>query len=442
MSLINEIADYVISAEFDVDDHIGVHLLDTITAIVTGSYTKDFKNIKILYNESEYIGRSGILDEISLWVSAARLSETDDIHTLSCTTPGAIVWPTALLLGRNLSPPPTAEDLASAVNVGYNIITSFGESFNGPFIVYKGIWPTLLASTVGTAAVSSRLLGLGRRQTANALSLALTTSYSVSIISHKALPARWLTIGRAASMGVFSALAARRGFTSNLSIIEDKTFENAYNITLDKSKLLLKSDVKSIKATSLKEYCSAKQAISSIEAFNKFLSSGIKPSNIKEIKVFTPTIYTSMVSQIPNYSDRLASITSVPYQLAAAGFKPNILYDVKRYPVFFNRMMHQFLKKVKVLADKKLDKYYPRRWPAKVYIDTGNEILEHMVVETRGDVTSEYSLENAVSKFNNLTRNIMKKSEASKILKESLRVAENLKNFSGVTNMVRQFITR
>src|SRR6266853_1601807 len=113
--------------------------------------------------------------DVATHCALARLSEIDDIHLASTTTPGAIVVPGAVAIAAaHRDRDPAA--LAAAMMAGYEVMVRFGQAIDGPSILYRGIWPTYLAAPLGIAAVAARLLGLDARQTAHALALAVARS--------------------------------------------------------------------------------------------------------------------------------------------------------------------------------------------------------------------------------------------------------------------------
>src|SRR5262244_2244205 len=78
--------------------------------------------------------------DVATHCALARLSEIDDIHLASTTTPGAIVVPGAIAIAaacRNRDP----DTLAAAMTAGYEAMIRFGQAIGGPSILYRGIWP-------------------------------------------------------------------------------------------------------------------------------------------------------------------------------------------------------------------------------------------------------------------------------------------------------------
>jgi hypothetical protein len=73
------------------------------------------------------------------------LTEVDDIHMASCTTPGSVVIMTALALaGAGYGSCDGTDFYADAIHTGYEVMTRLGEAVSGPEILHEGVWPTYL----------------------------------------------------------------------------------------------------------------------------------------------------------------------------------------------------------------------------------------------------------------------------------------------------------
>src|SRR5215470_9348582 len=167
--------------------------------------------------------------DVATHCALARLSEVDDIHLASTTTPGAIVVPGAVTMAaavRNRD----ADALAAAMIAGYEVMVRFGQAIDGPSVLYRGIWPTYFATPLGIAAVAACLLDLDAPQCAHALALALVRS--APGVGHHNLPttSRWLAVGQAAEAGLTAALAARAGFTSDLGLLDSGYLPGVFQV--------------------------------------------------------------------------------------------------------------------------------------------------------------------------------------------------------------------
>src|SRR2546427_2627891 len=172
-----------------------LHVADTVGAWIAGSATPEGRAL-LKFGAN----RDAMPDRVAMHCALARLSEIDDIHLASGTTPGALVVPAALTIAASLGQKGAA--LAEAIAVGYDAMVRLGSGLGGPAILTRGIWPTYLAAPFGVAAVASRLLGLDQKQGANALAIA--PGFSAPAVGRPSGPSmsRWLAIGNAARNGV------------------------------------------------------------------------------------------------------------------------------------------------------------------------------------------------------------------------------------------------
>ena len=202
-------------------DLVGLHLIDTVGAWIAGAHTTEgsaLLRFRAAMSEDGPAGDALALD-LATRCALARLSEIDNIHLASMTTPGGIVIPAALTLAA-ATPAATADDVIAAILAGTEAMIRLGRAVDGPAILYRGIWPTYLAAPFAVAAVAARLRKLDDRAAANALALALMLA--APGVGHHNAPttSRWFAVGQAARHGLTAALAAQRGFTSDLALGE------------------------------------------------------------------------------------------------------------------------------------------------------------------------------------------------------------------------------
>jgi 2-methylcitrate dehydratase PrpD len=194
---------------------VELHLIDTVGAWIASTSTQEGKALlDFRATMRAQGGHDPVALDLATRCALARLSEIDDIHLASMTTPGSIVIPGALTIAGGLSGV-QADDVTAAILAGYEAMTRLGRAIDGPAILYRGIWPTYFAAPFGIAAVAARLFRLDARQTSNALALALT--FAAPGVGHHnaATTSRWLAVGNAARNGLAAAQAAQAGFTAD-----------------------------------------------------------------------------------------------------------------------------------------------------------------------------------------------------------------------------------
>ena len=365
------------------------------------------------------------LDDVAINCGLARLSEIDDIHLASMTTPGGIVIPAALTLSRLV--PAAPEALAPAIMVGYEVMIRLGLAIGGPTILYRGIWPTYFAAPFATAAVAARLLGLDARQSAHALALALTSA-SPGVGHHGAATgSRWFAVGRAAQNGVTAALAARDGFTSDINILDGTFLREVYGITLDSSALVDGlGKHHALAAVSFKPWCAARQTMAATAALRQLLDDGLAIDDITEIKVSLPPPQVKMVDHGVTAGDRASHLTSVPYQMAIAGLNPDAAYDVAQSPSVLPDGVRALMNKIRIEGDESLLTNYPRVWRARVRVAARGGSRERDISEVPGDPGCAFDADAIKAKFHRFVEPVLGASMAKMALENSLCALDHL----------------
>jgi 2-methylcitrate dehydratase PrpD len=410
-----------------VREHLAIHLLDTVGAWIAGSATEEGKKLARLESNPDQplcvLGRQP-LDRIALGVATTRLTEIDDIHMQSCTTPGAVVVPTALVLAAHIQRR-DARAFASALSAGYEVMTRFGVAVAGPSVLQQGIWPTYLAAPVCAAAVAARLLGLTADKTANALGIALAMTTGAPGKPIGASP-RWLLLGMAARAGCSAALAAACGYAGDLTLVDDDWMNRTHGIGCDGGPLVAAAhEDGAIGALSLKPYCAAKQTIAAIDAFRNLLNQGISLRDIVALRVYVPPAYAEMIGPRDAAASRLARITSAAYQLALAAYRPAELENVVRPNFASDPEIAAFMARVEIVPDKGLEPIYPQRWPAGVeaVLKNGRRKMD-LVLDATGDPLRSCDLD-IRAKFHRVADPAIGTSAADELAKACLIATEN-----------------
>src|SRR5438552_18443257 len=103
-------------------ERLRLHIADTLGMILQGALLAEGKAAIAL--GSPLVG----------WCASARLTEADDIHLTSCTTPGSVVVPTALHLAST-GAFETWEEFVAVVLAGYETLIRVGYAIDGPRIL-------------------------------------------------------------------------------------------------------------------------------------------------------------------------------------------------------------------------------------------------------------------------------------------------------------------
>jgi 2-methylcitrate dehydratase PrpD len=355
------------------------HVLDTLVAAAAAARTSEARSLAFLF-----AGRARP-ERIGARAAIIRLSEIDDIHLPSCTTPSAAAVATALSLAGETGDFDPAR-LASAIWAGTETMTRMGEAVRGPEILYRGVWPSCFAAPLSAAATAARLQGLDPDRTADALSLALMLTTRGSGRPHGSPSFRWAMFAQAVAAGLSAVEAVAAGYRGDPALLDGKAFEDSWGFALEREHLANGSPARSVyPALSFKPFCSAKQAIAAVEAFWKVLQSGLAPDSITAVRVKVPPAYAGMIGLKAQPGLRTSTLVSAARQLALVAYARARLYDVDRSEPVTDPAIAQFEAKVEIVADAALAQYYPRAWPAEVEVVTKGGTLCERVIEALGD---------------------------------------------------------
>ena len=404
-----------------------LHLADTVGAWIAAAGTPEARALLRFTSARDPIAGSAgsnpfgeaIPGRVAVNCALARLSEVDDIHLGSGTTPGALVVPAALTMGAALGSPGAA--ISEAVAVGYDAMVRLGAALDGARILYRGIWPTYFTAPFGVAATAVRLFGLSEVRSAHALGIALSLASPSVGRQSGAEMARWLAIGNAARNGVFAALAARAGFTADLNIFEGDLFSSIYNMTPDKAALAgAPDDRPALLETSFKPWCAARQTMAAAQALREILESGVAASEISGLVVSVPPPYFRMIDHGIVAGDRASHLTSVSYQLAQAAFAPGAMLDAKQAPDSVPDEMREFMRKVNVKADEELLRHFPMSWPARLEVRAQSGAHEKLVLHVPGDPQRPFDESMLAAKFRRATTPLIGEPKADELLRSCL----------------------
>lgn len=202
--------------------------IDTIGVMVPGAQelvVQKLISIGLLFGEgkSSVIGhtlKTSIVNAALLNGTAAHALDFDDDFDPAKAHPSAVLVPTLLLLAELFEK--SGFDLLDAYIVGLEIMGLIGQGLN-PFHRKRGWHATITIGTIAATAAASRLLGLDRDQTKNALSI--STSFSGGSMAQFGSEMKPLHAGMASSFAIQSAILAKSGIVGG-----DDTLSGPYGI--------------------------------------------------------------------------------------------------------------------------------------------------------------------------------------------------------------------
>lgn len=389
-------------------DRMKQHLVDIVGARIAGSRT----------HEGIAVSRfaSSIRDPLHASVIAgcahARCTEVDDIHLTSCTTPGSVVVPTVMALAANGDLKSMGECCA-AMLAGYESMIRLGLAIDGPAALQHGVWPTHFAAAFGSAAATSRALGLNVQQTAGALATALAFGSGEPVPGMSPSSSRWMTLGIAAADGMLTARAAREDIVGSADAIP-----SLRALTNGLGRRHLVDDL------GMKPFPTARQALAAIEAVQSIATrEELAAEEITSIVAALPQGQRTIVDRPEMPATRFGSIVSLQYQIALALTAPQHLSDVERTPLVDTPELRRLMSRIRVQRARDLDARYPRAWPARVSIRANGRLFTSLVVNPKGDARRPFEWDDVERKFVRLTGGVIGEKKARQVVSETRRAS-------------------
>jgi 2-methylcitrate dehydratase PrpD len=403
------------AASDEVRELLELHLIDSVGAWIAGAATAEGRLLHRFREAMQNETPASLGLDLATRCALARLSEIDDIHLASMTTPGAIVIPGALTLAAAL-PAVTTNDVTAAMLAGYEAMIRLGRTIDGPTMLYRGIWPTYFTAPFGIAAVAARLLRLNGEATADALALALTLA-SPGVGHHNAATtSRWFAVGNAARNGLAAALASKEGFTSDRKLADGNFLSAVYGLTPDITALTDGLDeCSALIDVSFKPWCAARQTMAATQALREIIDSGVAPAAIDEIKVAVLPPHRKMIDHGVVAGDRASHLTSLQYNMAASAVAPELTLALSPSseppPV-----VRAFMQRITVDSDESLLADYPRLWPARVDVIAGSKRHERLATHVPGDPARPFDGSQVREKFLRFTAPVLGRDKAAHLL--------------------------
>ena len=348
-------------------DVVGLRTFDTLGALVAGSATGEGRKISTSLGGWD----DGLPAIIVRRVATVRMTELDDVHMPSCTTPGAVAIPTAVTLGASLGV--EAALYRRAVEVGYEAMTRLGAAIGGARIVYGGAWPTYFCAPFAAAAVVGTLLDLDAPRLENALGIALTRATGLTSGIVGTPLGRWLTCGDAARAGCAAAFAARNGFVAEVDLYR---IAAGAGTAFDENALTGDAPA-AIEEVSVKPFPTAKQSLAAVEAALLLRDR----AELGPVRVHVPDAYAEMIGAAPLRESRLSRLSSARWNVALALCQPQELHDIERSLSPGEPEFARIAASVEIFSDPALSSLYPSRWPARVEMSG----LSETVIDATGD---------------------------------------------------------
>ena len=349
--------------------------------------------------------------------------EFDDIFRDGLYHPAAPVITAALAVAqaRGL----TGEALLRSVIAGYEVSNRMAVAVNPAHYEYWHTTATI--GTFGAAAAASAALGLDGEKTAHAMANAGTLAAGLQQAFRADAMAKPLHTAHAAETGVTLALAAEKGVTGVLDILEgERGFGAAMGQDPDWDAAA--DDLgRSFTVTRItfKHHAACGHAHAAIDGVLALRAEhGLKPGDIAHIRVATFQKALEITGS-KNPQTIFEAKFSLPYCAAVALRDGRVRMAAFSAAHLADQELRDLIEKVDVSVDAGIDAEFPERRAAKVTIETtGGETFEHYSPTRKGDPDNPLSDGELAEKFIELTQPVLGEDGAQALLGALWRLDE------------------
>lgn len=361
---------------------------------------------------------------------AGHLLELDDVHTASKTHIGTVVVPAAWAMAQHIGA--SGKSMLLAIICGTETMSRIGMALDVKSHRLRGWHVTSTAGTFGAAAACAKLLRLNASETASALGLAGTQSFGVWAFLEDSTSNKVLHPGRAAQLGMESAMLAQAGMSGPEHILEasDGGLLNAMSDAGDLSFVdRALGDRWEILYRDNKPYPCCRSTHCCIDA-TLFLKAefNIPPERIAAIVVDTYEVgYLQCGVSEGSIRPQKAidAKFSTPYCVASAFVGGEVTHRDFLPEAINNITVQALVEKVKVNADKSFSDAYPAHWGCRVTITlTDGSMCSHVVTDASGSIENPLSRQQIITKVTDNFRTLYSNCKADSSVNTILALAE------------------
>jgi 2-methylcitrate dehydratase PrpD len=334
----------------------------------------------------------------------ANALDIDDGYRKIKGHPGAAVFPSILAVSEKVGA--TGKQFLEALVIGYEIAIRAGEILHAHYGFYhgSGSW-----GAIASAAGAARLLRLPERETRHALGIAEAFAPLVPEMRAVEFPSMAPKDGIpwGAMVGTSAALLAERGFTGVPSLLGDSK-RNRDVFTLGKEFRMMK--------LYFKPYPCCRWAQPAIEGLLKLMGNEkLSHRDISKVTIRSFSEAVSLCQTVPTSVEEAEYHVLFPVAVAAVydEFTPKFLEE--KY--FRDRKIIQFMKKISIVKDPKIQQQFPEKCLSEVEIVTnqGKKIRSGLIA-ARGDHDLPFSEKELEDKFVRMTRELLSEKETYSVI--------------------------
>jgi len=349
--------------------------------------------------------------------TASHSVEFDDIYRDAGYHPGSPVISAALAAAQAQGA--SGEAFLRAVIVGYEVSTRIGEAVMPAH--YKYWHTTGTVGTLGAAAAVATVLGCSREQFMHALATAATFAAGLQQAFRSQAMSKPLHGGHAADAGAMAAMAAAKGVTGALDILEGELgFAAAMSAGVDWSKAThgLGTDYHIVNITFKNHGCCGHNFPAIDAALLLKREHALSHENIAKIRIATYQAGLDIVDNDRPQGEYQAKF-SIQYTVAHALVHGSVRLNAFSPERLADPEVRALMRKIGCVADPELSRGYPGQRAARIEIETADgRCFGHFQPTRKGDPEMPLTDEELNDKFLELCVPVIGEAATRKLLGE------------------------
>lgn len=242
-------------------------------------------------------------------------------HVGHSAHPSGTVFPAAFAIAEHRHA--SGREFLAALALGYELVCRVGDAQTNAVETVRGIHNPAVNGPFGAAAAVAKLLGLDTERTACALGIAGSHCGGLTEYAWDGTMTKRLHLGRAAQLGLESALLAQAGFTGPATILEGRFgYLNAYS-PAPKGELLLAGlgERWQLVGLTVKAYPCHVRSQALVAAIQELKRSGVEAARVERLHLrageglLEPRFWNAAPTTL------LGAQYSIPYTMAVAFFR-------------------------------------------------------------------------------------------------------------------------
>ena len=374
--------------------------------------------------------------------AASHSLELDDVINEASLHPAVAIFPTAFALADEYGK--SGEDLILASVIGYEVMGQLGKALNPSSVYARGFHPTGVIGAFAAAATASKLLGLNVEQTTNALGIVGSQAAASMEFLNTGSWTKRLHPGWAAHNGIIAAELAKSGFTGPNTIIEgDKGFAQAYSYDFNLEDLNGEfSNIDSfVLKTSIKPHACCRYKQGPLDLVLGIVKThDLKPSDINNINIYIVQTGLPIVAlpeeEKRNPKSSVDAQFSMHFGAAVAVLYRKTLLEQYDDQVVSLPEVKELMNKVYCFRGEDLEREFPKKWPARVEIETSKGTFSDKIDYPKGDPENPLSWEEMITKFNYVTAPVYDENQQRHLI-NGVRKLEQLDQFGDLSALLK-----